>query len=45
MIEKEMYDHFLISEILYNSVYMGFITTFETEWTINYPFEKAPSSP
>ena len=45
MIEKSVMSHFLIPQILYNSVYMGFITTFESEWTINYPFEKAAASP
>ena len=27
------------------SFFVGTVLTFETEWTINYPFEKGPISP
>ena len=42
---------FSLYENLFNPEYMvqpfmnGFIATLDTEWTINYPFEKGPLSP
>lgn len=38
------YDFYMYPEIFYHSVWTGFLTTFETEWTINYPYEKGPLS-
>lgn len=40
-----LYEWILLPELFYHSCWIGFITQFETEWTINYPYEKAPSSP
>ena len=32
-------------EIVYQGLYLAFVTSFEPEWTVNYPFEKTASSP
>lgn len=32
-------------EIFYHAITIGFFTTLEPEWTINYPYEKGPISP
>lgn len=40
-----LWQFYVYPEIWYNGFWVGFLTTFETEWTINYPFEKGPISP
>jgi NADH-quinone oxidoreductase chain I len=42
---NSLYEWILYPDLLYSSVWVGFVTQFETEWTINYPFEKSPASP
>ena len=40
-----IYEFFLFPDLFYNGMFMGFISTIEPEWTLNYPFEKTPISP
>jgi len=39
------YLNLICPEYFYHSWFCGFLYTFETEYTINYPFEKGPLSP
>lgn len=42
---NSLYEWILLPELFYHSCWIGFVTQFETEWTINYPYEKSPASP
>ncbi len=42
---SDIYEYVLLPDLLYHGAFMGFISTVEPEWTINYPFEKSPISP
>ncbi len=35
----------LLPALFYHGIFIGLISQFETEWTINYPYEKSPTSP
>lgn len=45
IVAETFYDTFFNPEYLVYPWINGLIATFETEWTINYPFEKGPLSP
>lgn len=40
-----IWEYFAYPEIFFHSFWVMFLSTFETEWTINYPYEKGPLSP
>ena len=39
------YEYTVYPELFFNSMFLAFSTTWENEWTINYPYEKGPFSP
>jgi NADH-quinone oxidoreductase chain I len=39
------YEWSVFPELFYHGFWNGFLLTLETEWTINYPYEKGPLSP
>lgn len=42
---RAAWQFFAYPEIFYHSVWVMSLSTLETEWTINYPYEKGPLSP
>lgn len=44
-VAETFYDTWFNPEYIMYPVINGFMATLETEWTINYPFEKSPLSP
>ena len=40
-----MWHEFAYPEIFFHSFWVMFLASLETEWTINYPYEKGPTSP
>ena len=42
---EEIWEWAVYPELFYHSMLTMFIASFEGEWTINYPFEKGPTSP
>lgn len=40
-----LFEYTVYPELFFNSMFLAFSTTWENEWTINYPYEKGPFSP